>query len=317
MALSFAGKAIAGGHHPPATRFNSTVSPHRVFETRRFTLDEFREIRSLVDGTSVNDALLAVCGGGLRRYLEANDELPEESLCAIAPIWSRGAGDGKDSNKDVAWVSVPLGTHLADPVKRLAFVHHQTASSSVIQQAARARELLDLGQLAPASSLALTSKIMMRANLGLGRWAPLANCTITNVPGPTQPLYLCGARMTYFSAIMPISDGMGLSFAVTSYDGRIIVSPTSCRELIPDPEEFAQCLRDSFQEMLAVARRPRGRPARGAAKTAKTKVAGLSPRSRARSSSGAASPRTPPRGTDATALRAARAGRPRSTARSR
>ena len=69
-----------------------------------------------------------------------------------------------------------------------------------------------------------------------------------------MPLYLNGARMTYFSAIMPINDGLGLVFAVTSYDGKIIVSPTSCREQMPDPEVFAQCVRDSFQEYLALAR---------------------------------------------------------------
>ena len=60
-----------------------------------------------------------------------------------------------------------------------------------------------------------------------------------NVPGPTTPLYFDGSRMTYFSAIMPISDGMGLVFAVTSYDGMIFISPTSCREQLPDPEFFA------------------------------------------------------------------------------
>jgi hypothetical protein len=63
--------------------------------------------------------------------------------------------------------------------------------------------------------------------------------------------------MTYFSAIMPIYDGMGLVVAVTSYDGRIIISPTSCREQMPDPEFFAQCIRDSFQEYLGLAGRPR------------------------------------------------------------
>ena len=82
------------------------------------------------------------------------------------------------------------------------------------------------------------------------RWR---SCTITNVPGPAIPLYLDGARMTYFSAIMPISDGMGLVFSVTSYDGMIFISATSCREQMPDPEFFAQCIRDSFQEYLAIA----------------------------------------------------------------
>ena len=80
-----------------------------------------------------------------------------------------------------------------------------------------------------------------------------------------MPLYLCGARMTYFSAIMPIADGMGLVFAVTSYDGRIVISPTSCRELMPDPEVFAQCVRDSFQELLAAAQ---ARPAHARATAA-------------------------------------------------
>jgi hypothetical protein len=67
--------------------------------------------------------------------------------------------------------------------------------------------------------------------------------------------------MTYFSAIMPIADGMGLVFAVTSYDGKIIISPTSCREQIPDPEFFALCIRESFQEYLGLASRRPG-PAR-------------------------------------------------------
>jgi hypothetical protein len=93
---------------------------------------------------------------------------------------------------------------------------------------------------------------------------------VTSVPAPARPQYLCGARMTYYSAILPISDGLGLAFAVTRYDGQVVISPTSCRELMPDPEAFAQCLRDSFQEYLAFAQRQTGagpRPvrARGAA----------------------------------------------------
>jgi len=126
-----------------------------------------------------------------------------------------------------------------------------------MSQAVGARELTDIEQHAPAATLALTSKLLSRAAFGTGQRAPLANCTVTNVPSPSVPLYLIGARMTYFSAIMPIMDGMGLVFAVTSYDGKIIISPTSCRELMPDPEAFAQCVRDSFQELLAAARSPR------------------------------------------------------------
>jgi diacylglycerol O-acyltransferase len=109
----------------------------------------------------------------------------------------------------------------------------------------------------------LSARLLAGSSLDVGVHEPLAGCTIMNVPGPTTPLYFDGARMTYFSAIMPISDGMGLVFAVTSYDGMIFISPTSCREQLPDPEFFAQCIRDSFQEYLAVAdRKPKGRAKR-------------------------------------------------------
>jgi WS/DGAT/MGAT family acyltransferase len=253
VAVELMGEWLRPSRHMPVTRFNSIVSPHRVFETRRFMLDEFKAIRTLVAGASVNDAVLAVCGGGLRRYLELHDELPAASLSAMAPFYVRDPKAAADAPPQLSWTRVELGSDLADPVARLARVHEQTSSSEVIARAIGARELTEAGQHLPASTLALTGKWLGRAASGIGRYAPLAHCTITNVPGPKKPLYLCGARMTYFSAIMPISDGNGLVFAVTSYDGRIVISPTSCRELMPDPAVFAQCVRDAFQECLALA----------------------------------------------------------------
>ncbi|HSQ72874.1 MAG TPA: wax ester/triacylglycerol synthase family O-acyltransferase, partial [Rubrivivax sp.] len=247
--------------HPerqPITRFNAEVSPHRVFESRRFLLEEFREIRALVDGATVNDVVLAVCGGALRRYLLAHDELPPSSLVGIAPISIRHA-DASGARSGVSMLRVPLGTDIVDPVERLRQLQAHTAGSDAVAHAVGARELTDLSKHAPARTLATTARLLSGAALGVGQHAPLANCTITNVPGPAIPLYLNGARMTYFSAIMPISDGMGLVFAVTSYDGRIIISPTSCREQIPDPEYFALCIRESFQEYLELAVRSAGR----------------------------------------------------------
>ena len=274
---------------PPSTRFNSVVSPHRVFDTRRFGLDEFKTIRNAVPGATVNDAVLAVCGGALRLFLEGEGELPAASLTAITPVSVRGSEAGNDQPA-LHWMHVQLGTDIADPIERLTAVRDQTAASDSVSRAIGARELTDIEQHAPAATLALTSKLLGRAAAGIGRRAPLANCTVTNVPGPSQPLYLCGARMTYFSAIMPITDGMGLVLAVTSYDGRIVISPTSCRELMPDPDAFAQCLRNSFQDLLAAAGKVRRRvraprtPPRAAAKSAAVKPARTRSSSAGRSS---------------------------------
>ena len=160
--------------------------------------------------------------GGLRRYLGAHAELPQADLAAIVPL-----GVGADRGTGAASRRIRFGTCIADPVQRLAWIHAQTSAAE------------------PVATEGDT---------------PLPSCTITHVPGPPTPVYLHGARMTYFSAILPIADGMGLVFAVSGYDGRIVVSPTSCRELMPDPQAFTQCVRDSFQEYLALAR---AAPARG------------------------------------------------------
>lgn len=206
------------------TRFDAVVSPHRVFDTRRFGLDEFERIRGLVAGASVNDAVIAVCAGGLRRYLVAHAELPKAELGAWVPL-----DVGADRAPEALSRRIRFGTSIGDPVRRLAWIHEQTAGAE------------------PSSDPRM----------------PSPSCTLTHVPGPSAPVYLHGARMTYFSAILPIADGAGLVFAVSSYDGRIVVSPTSCRELMPDPQAFTQCVRDSFQEYLALAeagRRPPPRP---------------------------------------------------------
>ncbi len=201
--VAFAGDLLKSPDVASATRFNSVVSPHRVFDTRRFSLDEFMAIAGLVPGATLQDAVVAVCAGGIRRYLTLHDELPASDLTGQVQV-------------DHGTVARRLGTDTDDPVRRLAALHHQQSSA--------------LKSAAPSA------------------------CTITMVTGPDVPWYLAGARMTYLSALLPISDGLGLVFAVTVYDARVVISPTSCRELMPDPQAFTQCVRDSFQEMRALAR---------------------------------------------------------------
>ena len=251
---TFVGEFIGRPLPFPMTRFNSEVSPHRVFDTRRFALQDFKSIRTLVPGASVNDVVMAVCAGALRRYLELQMELPEESLVAAAPIAIHGE-DNDDLRANFSWVRIALGTDIANARERLQAIQAASSSSEVMNQAISARELTRLAQVAPSVAIAATSRMLRSASAVLGDWTPLANCAITNIPGSRVPLYLQGARLTYVSAIMPISDGMGLVFSVTGYSDTIVISFTACYEQIPDPEVFAQCLRDSFQEYLALVRK--------------------------------------------------------------
>ena len=285
-AMALANEALLRPGNLPATRFNAVVSPHRVFETRRFAEAEFAAICGLVKGARIDDAVLAVCGGALRRYLGANAELPaEHSLVAV--VSSAGS-------VDAAWRAMPLGTDIADPVKRLAmlaaFAAARGAERGADAAAAAAAPGATVGDGASAASAAVLAWAR-RAGFPSALWAPPANCSLSAITLLDPPAAaarqrsLCGARLTYFSAVLPISDGLGLAFAVSRCDGRIVVSPTSCRELLPDPEVFAQCLRDSFQEFLALAQ---DRPVRVRAKPL---AAALAPAARRRAGPGVKSAR--------------------------
>ena len=84
----------------------------------------------------------------------------------------------------------------------------------------------------------------------------LFNVGISNVPGPTVPLYLKGAELKFWSVVAPLADGMGTVFAVTSYNGELFICPTACRNKVPDPEFLGECIERSYQEMLTSCRPP-------------------------------------------------------------
>lgn len=228
----------------PVTRFNSVVSAHRVFDTRRFAAAEFAAIRRLVRGASLDDAVLAVVGGALRHYLQGHAELPQATLSVRL-------------DDHAAARVVALGTDIADPHQRLRWLQRQRTAAARGARAPAAGLAPEVAQLAPEAShlpgWGIARKVIGRAACALGQLAPAAHARIAHLPGPSTPQFLCGARLSYASAILPIEDGLGLALAVTEQEGRVVISPTSCRELMPDPEVFAQALRDSFQELLALA----------------------------------------------------------------
>ncbi len=234
----------------PKTRFNGKITANRVFDSAFFDLDDVKRIKEAVPGATVNDAVLAIIGGALRRYLQAKKELPKKSLVAMSPVNTRqDAGERQTSGNTISLITFGLGTDIAAPLERLEAVHAGTAQTKAIQQAIGARDLTDISRFAPPATLALTGRLVILTGFGGGGPMPLHNCAVSNVPGPTQPLYLLGARLAYFSAVAPLTDGGGLFFAVSSYCGRMFIAPTSSPNILPDPEFLVECLYESFEEM--------------------------------------------------------------------
>ncbi len=245
-------REVEGSGPAPRTRFNGTVSPHRVIGGRSFSLQDIRDIRKRVPGATVNDVILAVCSGALRRYLVAHDELPEESLVAMAPISVRSEDESGSAGNKVSMMSVTLFSDESVPLERLRKVHRGTRASKATAEAVGARTLTDVSQFVPGALAGLAARLYTR--LGLANAVrPFLNTVITNVPGPQIPLYFSGSRMVGFYGMGPVMDGMGLIHPVFSYSGRISISFTACRDMLPDPAFYAECLQAAFDELREAA----------------------------------------------------------------
>jgi WS/DGAT/MGAT family acyltransferase len=256
-ALKFAAGLTRGdikllGARPPRTRFNGIVSGHRVTEAVTFDLDSLKQIRQRIPGVTVNDVMLAVVGGALRKYLTNHSELPHDSLIAMAPVSVRADTEKTAMGNQVSALSVPLGTHIAEPLQRLHFTHESANNQKAMSNAIGARQLADASKLAPAMITGVAARLYSRLGLA-NRIAPMFNTVVTNVPGPQVPLYFAGARMVNSFGIGPVMDSMGLFHAVTSYCGTISVTVTACRKMMPDPAFYADCLQSSFDELYAAA----------------------------------------------------------------
>jgi len=256
----------------PRTRFNGTVSPHRVVDARRFDLGEIRRMKSAVDGATVNDVVLAIVGGGLRAYLQHHGELPADPLLAMAPISVRSESEKGSQGNQVSSMVVSVASNVADPVARLTAVRESTHQAKEFSNAVGARTLTEFSQFIPGGLAGLAARTASRFEMA-NRVNPAANCVVTNVPGPREPLFFAGAKLVTMFGMGPIGDGLGLMHPVTSYVNELVIAVTSCREIMPDPAFYTQCLQDSYDQLAEAtgARtapptpRPRNRTARKAA----------------------------------------------------
>jgi diacylglycerol O-acyltransferase len=242
----------------PRTRWSGPVTAHRVFDALGFELAAMRRMKEAVPGATINDVVLTVVGGGLRSYLLDKNELPADPLICMAPISVRSEAEKGAAGNLVSGMFTTLATDVADPLERLTVVREGTHNSKEFANAIGARTLLDFADLTPGGLVGLGARTSARLSLA-NRMRPVFNTTVTNMPGPRHPLYMAGAKLVAMYGAGMIGDGMGLIHPVMSYCGDITISFTSCREMLPDPAFYTQCLRESFEELEAATTPPSSR----------------------------------------------------------
>jgi len=228
----------------PRSLLNVPVTARRTYSCRVFDLARFKRARKLI-GATVNDMVLAVCAGALRAYLLGRDDLPEKPLVAMAPISTRGADQKGAMGNQVSGMLVSLATDLADPLERMATIMLSSRGSKMYSKALK---VTDLMEFLPSETTALASRLYTRIKVA-DKHRPFFNCVITNVPGPQVPLYMAGAKMLVNVGMAPIFDGMGLILVITSYNGTLAISATSCDSIMPDVGVLTKGFDEAMQEL--------------------------------------------------------------------
>ena len=237
----------------PKTPLNVPISAQRVWDGAVFSLDTVKTIRKAVAGATVNDVVLTICAGALRRWLEKHEALPDKSLVAFAPISVRNEAEKGTQGNQVSGMLVSIATDIAEPLQRLVAVKHNTEKSKGMTHAIGARTLTDYTRFVPSATAALAARLYTRMKVADAH-NPLFNCVITNVPGPQIPLYSLGSQMVAQIGYGPIFDGMGLLIAIFSYNGTLSIGVSSCRRIMPDIADFIGFLHQSLAELEAAAK---------------------------------------------------------------
>jgi diacylglycerol O-acyltransferase / wax synthase len=220
----------------PATPFNRAITPHRRFAFRSVDLDTVKTVKKAF-GVSVNDVVMAMCAGALRRWLVDHDALPGQPLVAMIPVSVRDpASQGALGNR-VSAMLAPLPTSVTDSGLRLQIVHSATQAAKA-QQAEIPQGLVDqISDFAVPALTARAARVVFATGL-LHRLPPF-NVTISNVPGPNVPVYMCGARLIAHYPVSVVTDGQGLNITLVGYLGQLHFGLVSSRELVPDIDKLA------------------------------------------------------------------------------
>jgi WS/DGAT/MGAT family acyltransferase len=257
----------------PKTLFSGRVSAHRRFAFGQLSLDDVKAVKN-AHGVTVNDVIVTLCAGAVRRWLVEHGDLPDDPLVAQIPVSVRTEEQMGTFGNRIMLMSAPLFTDEPDPLRRLQLTHEALGDMKVRHRALPADLLADANHFIPAAVFSRAARLTFGlATSRPGR--PVWNLVISNVPGPQFPLYLAGARLVANYPVSVITDGMGLNITVMSYCGHLDFGIVADREQMPDVALLVGWLQEELAALMPPAPAPKPKPkrARKAAPAAKSGAA--------------------------------------------
>lgn len=227
----------------PKSMFNVPICRHRRFGAATLSLSRIKEMGKNLDAT-VNDIVLAICAGTLRKYLEKHNALPKEALTALCPVSVRPKDAAAEGNA-ISMIITTLGTQIPDPLQRLEAI-------KVSSRAAKESVGGFSREAATNYALLINSAVLATNAIGLSNTVPPpGNLVISNVPGPRTPLYMNGAQLIAGYPLSVLVHGQALNITVTSYMDSIDFGLLADREVVPDVEDMAQMVYETADELEA------------------------------------------------------------------
>lgn len=232
----------------PKTPFNAVITPHRRFAFRELALSDIKSVKNSAGGT-VNDVVMALATGALRRWLDDHDALPDSPLVAAVPVSVRTKEQIGTAGNRISGLFAALPTNVADPLERLLAVHEAMSVAKDQHGALPADLLTDVAQFAIPALAGQAARLNERLRL-LERANPF-NLFVSNVPGPNVRLYFAGAELLSYYPLSAIADGQGLNVTVISYRDSMFFGLIACRELVPDLDLMADYVEQELATLLA------------------------------------------------------------------
>jgi diacylglycerol O-acyltransferase len=232
--------------HVPKTSINTRISGSRRFVAQSWGIDRVRAVGRAL-GLTLNDTVLAMSSGALRRYLLAHKDLPKHSLRALVPVSVRTADDFESANS-VSFLIANLGTKYADPTDRVnAIVDSTRAGKSLLAGLSPSEATLYAGLV--------QSPLLLTALLGIADRFPAFSTTVSNVPGPRKQLYWNGARLEGIYPLSAIFHGCALNITLVGYRGNLDFGITACRRSVPQVQRLIGYLEEALAELEQLAGR--------------------------------------------------------------
>ncbi|MCF6349658.1 MAG: wax ester/triacylglycerol synthase family O-acyltransferase [Flavobacteriaceae bacterium] len=236
----------------PKTIFNGSISAKRTWGTAILSFDRINVLRKLA-AVSINDIILTICAGAIRKYLIEIDKLPTLPLVANVPISIRvkDSSESKKMNNQISNMLVQIATHIKNPTERLEFIQEQTQLGKTKHKAVGAKSLAQMANSVPFGLANLAAGVYSKYNIKELHRPPF-NVTITNVPGPSGILYIKGHKIVSLFGLTPVVDGFGLIIAAFSYNGQVTITTTSDSNTMPDVDKFSRYIREAANELEEV-----------------------------------------------------------------